>query len=269
MASCSRSPIAFQFSSFKDFPIISGMSGQDPDTPASGDMAHAPGTNADEIEENRQRFLGALGLDPRALTMGRQTHGAGVVVVEAGDRGRGRYPTFDGFPETDGLITRTPGIVLGTIIADCTPILLYDPVQHVLGLVHAGWRGTVAGIAGVAVRAMTTTFGVRPEDLRVGIGPSIGSCCYEVGDEVIDAWRGAGFPDWEQAVTRRQPRAHFDLWQANTIALMDAGVPEANTELAGHCTRCCESRYFSHRAAMAGERIRGRMIMVAQLLDQT
>jgi copper oxidase (laccase) domain-containing protein len=112
---------------------------------------------------------------------------------------------------------------------------------------------------------MEHEFGSRPDSLVVGIGPSIGPCCYEVGDEVIEAWESAGVPGWEAARVEKEPRAHFDLWTANRQTLHRAGVPEGQIEVAGLCTRCNGERFFSHRAAMAGERPRGRMIMVAQL----
>lgn len=257
--------MGFQFESFKRFPLRHAMSWRRPELPSEGDIAYARDTNYDHIRENRARFLREAGFDDAALTLGRQVHGAGVSVVTAADRGRGQPPDFDAIPNSDGLITTCPDVALGTIVADCAPILLYDPEHHALGLVHAGWRGTVAGIAARAVELMAQEFGSDPAALHAGIGPSIGACCYEVGEEVIEAWASAGIHGWEAARVCREPRPHFDLWTANRLALQAAGVPESQIETAGECTRCNAERYFSHRAAMAGERPRGRMIMVAQL----
>lgn len=257
--------IAFRFASFQHQSLIHGMSGRRPGSPARGDVAFAKDTIFAEIAESRQTFLAELGVADDALTLGRQTHGANVAVVRDEDRGRGRPPDFDGFPETDALITASRAVALGVIVADCTPILLYDPRLHVLGLAHAGWRGTVGQIAARTVATMEREFGSRAADLLAGVGPSIGSCCYEVGDEVIDAWNGAAMSGGERAVIARHPRPHFDLWEANRLSLAAAGVPDSQIELSGVCTRCRGDQFFSHRAFMAGERERGRMIMVAQL----
>ncbi|CAN5717529.1 hypothetical protein BH23CHL2_BH23CHL2_12030 [soil metagenome] len=257
--------MTFRFGSFDGLAVRHAMSMRRPDAPSEGDIAFARDTIPEHIAQNRAAFLDSAGFDGNALTLGRQIHGSRISVVTSADRGRGRPPDFDAIPNSDGLITTATDVVLGTIVADCVPILLYDPVQHALGLVHAGWRGTVAGIARNAVHNMAGAFGSRPADLHVGIGPSIGPCCYEVGAEVIDAWISAGTPDAQRAVVPREPRPHLDLWQANRLTLIDAGVPCDNIELGNVCTRCQSTSYFSHRAAMAGERARGRMIMVAQL----
>lgn len=241
------------------------MSERRPEAPSEGDIAYARDTNADHISRNRAEFLRSAGIDPAALTLGRQVHGSRVSVVTSTDRGRGQPPEFGAVPDSDGLITTSTDVALGTIVADCAPLLLYDTRQHALGLVHAGWRGTVGGIARNAVEAMDDAFGSRPADLRVGIGPSIGPCCYEVGPDVVDAWMETALPDAVSAVLRSEPRPHFDLWRANLLMLTNAGIPESNIESSGICTRCESGRFFSHRAAMAGERARGRMIMVAQL----
>lgn len=261
----SRQRVAFQFQSFLDFPLTHGMSARVPTAPAEGQVAHSRGSDPEIVELNRTAFLDELGIDPTALTVGWQVHGTRVQLVETEQRGRGRYPAFDGFLDTDGLITRSADVALGIIISDCTPILVYDPVQHAVGLAHAGWRGTVAGIARTLTDAMVDSFDSRPEDLRAGIGPSIGPCCYEVGPEVIDAWHQLRIPGGEDAVVERRPRPHFDLWRANELVLEFAGLSSENIERADLCTRCESDRFFSHRAAIAGERPKGSMIMVAKL----
>jgi len=255
----------FQFDSFDALPLRHAMSQRSPDAPSEGDVGYTRNSNADEISDNRARFMAAADIDPAHLTLGRQVHGDRVQLVMAGDRGRGSPPEFDAFPETDALITRSRDVALGIFVADCTPIVLYDPVHHALGVVHAGWRGTVANIAGAAVANMAAEFGSQAADLFAGIGPSIGPCCYEVGAEVIDAWRSARVDGWEAARVERCPRPHFDLWQANRLNLLAAGLDGDRIETAGICTRCAGGCYFSHRAAVAGERAGGRMIMVAQL----
>ncbi|MFW6075493.1 MAG: peptidoglycan editing factor PgeF [Chloroflexota bacterium] len=256
----------FRFASFDRLPVTHGLSTRNQELPAEGDIAHAPGTCARQIEVNRNRFLDRLGIDAASLTLGRQVHGANVSTVTRADRGKGRYPRFDAIPDSDGLMTSDPEVALGLIVADCVPVMIYDEVRHAIALVHAGWRGTVQGIVANAVRGMERAFGSRASRLHVGIGPSIGPCCYEVGDDVIEPWLATRRQGVESAVIERSPRQHFDLWRANELILVQSGVDPERIEIAGICTQCDPSgRFFSHRAAMAGERPRGRMMMVAKL----
>jgi hypothetical protein len=150
--------------------------------------------------------------------------------------------------------------------ADCTPILVYDPVRHAVGLAHAGWRGTIAGMAGALVSAMAERYGSDPADLAAVVGPAIGPCCYEVGEEVVDAVRSSfAEPDRflhapSDVAAADPPRTgahgrgssngqsshlHFDLWEANRLQLAEAGVSQI--ELARLCTRCRRDLFFSHR----------------------
>jgi YfiH family protein len=197
--------------------------------------------------------------------MARQTHSATVAVVRLQDVGRGRYPLFDGFPTTDALVTDVVGATLGVIVADCVPVLLYDPTRHVVGLAHAGWRGTVGCIASQTVATMRDVFGSNPSDILAGIGPSIGPCCYEVGDEVISAWQGAGVPGAQDAVRECVGSYHLDLWSANRLVLLAAGLEPRRIEVSAECVRCNVERFFSYRAAKQGLAMPGRMLMVAQL----
>jgi hypothetical protein len=257
----------FRFTNLSNQPVRHAMSYRRTDLPAEGDIAYTSDTDPHDTCSNRAAFLAAAGFEEGALTLGRQVHGTRIAVVTAADRGRGQPPAFDALPETDGLITCDTTVALGIIVADCVPLVLYDPVQHALALVHAGWRGTVGGIAARAVERLAVEFGSKPADLLAGVGPSIGPCCYEVGDEVIDAWRASGITDWNRAVVEQEPRRRLDLWAANRLILQQAGVPKRGIETAALCTRCEAGRFFSHRAALAGERRRGRMIMAAQLDD--
>jgi hypothetical protein len=257
----------FRFTNLSNQPVRHAMSYRRTDLPAEGDIAYSRDTDPADTRANRAAFLTGAGFEQSSLTLGRQVHGTGIAVVRATDRGRGQPPAFDALPDTDGLITCDKSVALGIIVADCVPLILYDPLQHALAVVHAGWRGTVGGIAARAVERMAVEFGSKPADLLAGIGPSIGPCCYEVGDEVIDLWRASGSADWSRAVVEREPRRRLDLWLANRLILEQAGVPKRGIETAALCTRCEAGRFFSHRAALAGERRRGRMIMAAQLDD--
>lgn len=262
----SQSRIAFQFAEFKRYPLRHAMSGKVAGAEGEGDVGHGPYTDSAIIERNRATFVEDAGFSMADLVIGRQTHGTRVQVVTAADRGRGLYPAFDGFPATDAMVTDGPSVALGTIVADCVPILLYDIRQHALGLAHAGWRGTVGNIAAETVRTMTDAFGTDPRDIIAGIGPSIGPCCYEVGIEVIDAWYASEVANPRRAVIECGSGYHFDLWAANRHVLVQAGVPEDQIEYSEHCVRCEHDRFFSYRATRQAGAVPGRNLMVAQLL---
>jgi YfiH family protein len=160
---------------------------------------------------------------------------------------------------TDGLVTDAPGVALLLRFADCQPILLYDPENHALGLIHAGWRGVAQAIARRAVEAMQAAFGSRPEALVAGLGPAIGPCCYTVGHNVASAM-GYALPDWHQAMSQQEDSWHLDLSVANAQQLEAAGVQ--HVELAQLCTACHSDLFFSHRA---GNGRTGRFAVVAYL----
>lgn len=194
----------------------------------------------DRVYANRRRVYGLYGRDTDSVVHAHLVHGADVARVTQADNG-----TW--VEHVDGLITDQPGCVLSMNFADCAPIFLYDPRRQAIGLGHAGWRGAVADLPGAMVRAMTTHFGSDPADLVAAVGPCIGPCCYEVGEEVIDSVR-AVFAGAEELL--RPPAAdrrhHFDLPEANRRNLAAAGVRAI--ELAEVCTACRTDLFFSHRA---------------------
>lgn len=206
------------------------------------------------VRRNHEIACQALGIRPEELVTVRQVHSAEVARVGKRDRGRR-------VGELDGLITDEPDVPLILRFADCAPVLAYDPQRGVLGAAHAGWRGTVAHISAALVRAMIEEFGSRPEDIRAGIGPSIGPCCYEVGEDVVrEVMRAFPPADAVALLPRIDGRAHFDLWRANALQLRELGVEQV--EIAGICTACHRARFFSHRASGG---LTGRFPMVAFL----
>jgi polyphenol oxidase len=259
--------VAFQFDAFGSRPLLHGMSGRERSLPHQGDVGHSHTTDEQSIETNRRTFLSQIGIDLPDLTIARQTHSAAVHVVTRVDRGRGLFPLFDGFPGTDGLLTNDTALAVGVIVADCVPLVVYDPRQHALAVVHAGWRGTVDAIAAVAIERMGSEYGSDPGDLVVGIGPSIGPCCYEVGEEVIEAWSIMSGSWGAKAVRRVDSAYHFDLWTANRLTLLEAGVNRRYIEDSAICVRCDADRFFSYRASRRDGVQHGRMLMVAQLCD--
>lgn len=217
-----------------------------------GDMSLSTGVDPVQIAATRRAWGEAIGVDAAVAVSARQVHGNVVTVVTGADCGRGATALGTGIPATDALLTDEPNVPILMCFADCTPLLFHDPVRGVVGIAHAGWRGTVADIAGETVRTMLTRFGSHPADLLACIGPAIGRCCYVVDAPVIDAWAALGVAD--PAVTeeiapvdgKRQWR--FDLARANRRLLERAGIPAARIEDAATCTSCHVAAYPSHRA---------------------
>lgn len=215
---------------------------------ADGNVGYSAPRDADRAWAARRAWCVAVGVDAARLAVVGQVHGAEVVRVGAAEAGRGARPGSGRAGLADALITDEPGVVLMTLHADCLPILLVDPERPAIAAVHAGWRGTVADVAGAAVQAMTAAYGSRPDRLLAHLGPAIGAACYEVGPEVAEAWRSAA-RDTPGVVAGAAPgeREHFDLVAANRALLGRAGLTEANMEAAGICTRCHGASWFSHR----------------------
>lgn len=192
------------------------------------------------VRRNRERALEAVGLSIAAWTSGRQVHGTHVASVDEG--GRGATDPLTTIPDTDALLITEPGPGVAVLVADCMPILLADVARRRVAVVHAGWRGLVGGVIRNAVDALE-----NPADLCAYVGPSIGPCCYEVGDDVAAPARAA----LGEAVVREAPiKPHLDLWRGATIALRAAGVMRIYPSML--CTRCEPHRFYSHRAGDTG-----------------
>ncbi|NDJ79272.1 MAG: peptidoglycan editing factor PgeF [Chloroflexi bacterium] len=203
-------------------------------------MGGTVGDAPEAVQENHRRAYAVLGLDgARACTVW-QVHSADTVVV------RGRVPHRRWLARADGMVTDQPGLPLTMRFADCTPILFYDPVQHVMGIAHAGWRGTVAGAGISTLHTLQTAFGSRPQDVQAGIGPSIGPERYQVGEEVVEEVKVA-FGQLDGLIRRADDgSAYLDLWASNRLALERAGVEQI--EVAGICTATRTDEWYSHRA---------------------
>lgn len=201
------------------------------------------------VAQNRVRVAGTAGVAPDRLHIASQVHGAEVVRVEGG-----RTAAATERVEADGLFAVEAGVALAVTAADCVPMLLADPLTGACAAVHAGWRGTARGVAVAAVTALRRA-GSAPGDLRAALGPAIGACCFEVGEEVVDALRAAFAGDWprvEARVVRRVPgaRTHVDLRAALAAMLVGVGLAEGAIDVEAACTRCDPAgRFFSHRGA--------------------
>ena len=236
---------------------------------ASLNLSLSVGDDPGRVLENRRRLAAAFGAAPGDLVFARQVHGAGVRVVTEADRGSGAFSLDDavgsaaGASGADALVTTSPEVVLAILTADCVPIVLHDPVAGVLACVHAGWRGTVAGVTAAALAAMQR-LGARPADVTAGIGPAIGADRYQVGPDVHEAVTGT-FGSAAAEFIRPDPSAPgrwlLDLWAANRHALRQAGVPGPRIHTTDIPTGPVPGHFFSDRTA----RPCGRLALVARL----
>ena len=248
----------YTFALFSATPTIRhGITTRTPGLWREGDMSFTTGGDPRAVYASRAAWAAAIGVAGADLVVGRLVHGAAVGRVEVADRGRGAGSLDGALPPSDALLTAAPGVPLFMTFADCTPLLFHDPARGVIGLAHAGWRGSVLDIAGATVRAMVAGYGSRARDIRVGIGPAIGRCHYVVGHDVIDAWRALDLAEDDERVRRvASPEApsggrdqwRFDLPLANRVLLERAGVRPEQIEDASLCTACHVERFFSHRA---------------------
>ena len=202
-----------------------------------------------DVLANRKKFVQSLGFSISDIVTPNQVHGDKIFRADENYRGCGCANYADSIPETDALITNTPRLPLMLCFADCVPIFFVDVKNCAVGLAHGGWKGTLKKIAAKTLLKMYSEFGTQPKDCLIGIAPSIGACCYEVGGNVIDACKKS-FPDnYFELLIERDGKTFLDLWQANVLQLLEVGVPIDNIDVAGECTCCQSSWYFSYRAA--------------------
>lgn len=195
------------------------------------------------VWENYRRLGAAVGFDPKNTVFTKQVHSDIVQRVGRQDCGRGLvYPVEEA---RDGLVTDEQGVALTIFSADCTPVLLFDPVARAIGAAHAGWRGTAAGIAARTVEAMCREFGCRPENLRAAIGPCISQCCFETDSDVPEAMLAALGAEAQSAIRPAGEKYYVDLKQLNALWLRRAGVTEI--DISCDCTACQPQRFWSHR----------------------
>ena len=223
----------------------------------SMNLSFSRGDRRENVEENFRRAAALLGCGPEDIVCSDQTHTTNIRRVTAADRGKGVVRPKD-FSDVDGLITDEPGIALATFYADCVPLLFLDPVRRAVGLSHSGWRGTAKGMAARTAEAMHEAFGSRPQDLLVGIGPSICRDCYEVSEDVADAFQRlfseADFQNLSIRLTdvlfaKGNGKYQLDLWKANEAVCLSAGILPQHISMTDVCTCCNPDRLFSHRAS--------------------
>ena len=212
-------------------------------TLASLNLGVHRGDRPANVRENYRRLGAAVGFDPKNTVFTKQVHSDIVQRVGRQDCGRGLvFPVEEA---RDGLVTDEPGVALTIFSADCTPVLLFDPVARAIGAAHAGWRGTAAGIAVRTVEAMRREFGCRPENLRAAIGPCISQCCFETDLDVPQAMLTAFGPEADAYIEKRGEKYFVDNKGLNRLWLTRMGV--TNIDVSQDCTMCQPERFWSHR----------------------
>lgn len=203
------------------------------------------GDDPSNVRMNKQLMFESLDKPVQTMFDCWQVHGPDYVLVN--DPHFASYRSTPREIRADGLITNNPDVTLFMRFADCTPILLYDPVIKVIGIVHAGWQGTVKKAAGNMVKGFVNLFGSKPADILAGIGPSIGPDHYEIGPQVIERVRSA-FNSRDDELLRpgNLDKKYFNMWMANKLDLEDAGI--RHIEVSGICTACNTEDWYSHRA---------------------
>lgn len=214
------------------------------------------GDDPENVAEN-YRILGkCIGFELEDLVLTRQTHSS--IVRKVGRTDCNGIDNRD-YPESDALITNEPGVALVVFTADCTPILLHDPVTGAVGAVHAGWRGTASGIVAKAVEAMAAEYGCNPADIHAAIGPNISQCCFETDKEVPDAMIAALGDDAKEFIEQRGEKYFVDLKEMNCLWLEKAGVRQI--EISISCTACRPDRFWSHRVTHGERGSQGAIII--------
>jgi YfiH family protein len=207
---------------------------------ASLNQANTVGDPREHIFENRRRSFEAIQRPVESIFDVWQVHGTTVICSEA------PRPLDEPHQKADAIFTQNPEVTLFMRFADCVPILLFDPRTRTIGIIHAGWQGTVKQIVRVAIETIQEHYQVNPADLVAGIGPSIGKCHYQVGDEVVDAVKTSFGAQANNLLETRDDKSYFDLWEANRTLLVNAGV--SKIQVAEICTACNTQDFFSHRA---------------------
>ncbi|WNS43839.1 peptidoglycan editing factor PgeF [Paenibacillus sp. MMS20-IR301] len=215
------------------------------------------GDDPEDVLSNRRLLAESLGFTLDSWTCGEQTHSKHIAVVTRRDRGKGSLDRASAFQATDGLLTDVPGVLLTSFYADCVPLYFYDPLHEAVGLAHAGWKGTVAEIAAAMVSRMEQEYGSRPQDILAAIGPSIGECCYEVDDYVMDhvrrledglkSLKAEGAPELYTRIETDSSKYMLNLKEMNQRIMIKAGILPTHIECTTWCTSCNSDLFFSYR----------------------
>ena len=255
-----------EFTHFPDF-VTHAVSTRLGGCSANGDLNLALHTGDDPnvVVNNRRKLCRVLGLSDETIVTPQQVHGDRFVYVTEADCGRGAWEYADAIADCDALITDRPNVTLLLCFADCVPVLFVDPINRAIGISHAGWKGTAKKIGQKTLLEMQARFGTNPKDCLVGIAPSIGACCFEVDDYVVNEFRKEYVSlNPFLAEAKVEGKYHLDLWKANRIQLEEIGVAADNIISADICTACNERMLFSYRAEQGKT---GRIAAILSSID--
>jgi conserved hypothetical protein, YfiH family len=226
------------------------------------------GDDMDAVMENHRRLAQAVGYDHRRLVFSDQVHETVIRKVTEEDAGKGITRESD-ITETDGLMTNVKDLPLITFYADCVPVFFYDPVKEVVAMNHSGWRGTVKNISRHMVEALNKEYGCEASDLICAVGPSICQNCYEVSEDVAEAFKDAYLPEQYMKMTKNIGNGKYllDLHRANYYNLTGAGILPEHINVTDICTCCNPDFLFSHRASHGKRGNLGAVIMLKSTAD--
>ena len=226
------------------------------------------GDDMDAVMENHRRLAQAVGYDHRRLVFSDQVHETVIRKVTEEDAGKGITRESD-ITGTDGLMTNVKDLPLITFYADCVPVFFYDPVKEVVAMNHSGWRGTVKNISRHMVEALNKEYGWEASDLICAVGPSICQNCYEVSEDVAEAFKDAYLPEQYMKMTKNIGNGKYllDLHRANYYNLTGAGILPEHINVTDICTCCNPDFLFSHRASHGKRGNLGAVIMLKSTAD--
>lgn len=218
---------------------------------SSLNLGFTSGDNPQSVLANRNLVAESFGTPLQDLVTAQQSHKNIIHVVTEKDRGKGAADDTSSIQGADALITNIPNIVLMVRTADCVPLLIFDPIKRAIGTIHAGWKGTAKEIAKKTVLTLKRTYNCNVRDLIVGIGPSIGICCFEVQKEILSQFKGTID---KSAIRIQDSKTYLDLPMINKLQLVEAGILAKHIEMSNLCTSCRNDIFFSARK----EKITGR-----------
>ena len=239
-----------EYNTHENVRAFSTYRGKGSDNYAGFNITHYCGDSEEHVAECRMELCSFLGIEDKNLILPRQTHGNKVICIDKAFRELQKEKQTELLHGMDAIITDLPQTCIGVSTADCIPILLYDDEQRVVAAVHAGWRGTVGNIAKECINAMCHNYGCVVANIKAIIAPGISLEAFEVGDEVYEKFADAGFA--MAKIAKRYPAAqgekwHIDLWEANRLLMIDAGIKENNITITGICTYTRHEEFFSAR----------------------
>lgn len=228
-------------------------------------LSYTRGDKKEAVDENYRRIAKVLECEVSDIVCSDQTHTTNIRKVTKADCGKGVVKERD-YTDVDGLVTDEEGIVLATFYADCVPLYFLDPVKKVIGLAHSGWRGTVGRIGAKMIGMMTDEYGCRKEDILAAVGPSICQDCYEVSEDVAEQFKKE-FGESVLTVGKEPGKYQLDLWKANEMVFLQAGLLPKQITVTDICTCCNSELLFSHRASNGQRGNLGAFMMIKKQIQ--